>query len=337
MKISATKRKFLGWAGLIYPAMLLLVVTPLQVFFPQPKTPLAFFQVFAPYLWLPLLGLIPLLFLREARWLRWLMLACAVVWLLRFGPDLNFFPPQPTPGAFQVDIVTWNIYIDNPRRDEVRKYIYSRPASLIAMQETNGDWLEGDATIARLYPYQYHIGHAPIRGLVLLSVYPILESYPPPTQYIDSGDLKLMWVKLDLGQGRTLTVINIHPVIPQVWRVSCNKPFCYDSTNRDRELTEIRGFVDQFLQKGEPFVLVGDFNTTEREPAFKEVSSGLQDIQKKVGVGWGLSWGRLWKLEKLIKLDHQFSSPTVTPLTTSVDCTYRGSDHCLVYGKYELK
>jgi hypothetical protein len=39
----------------------------------------------------------------------------------------------------------------------------------------------------------------------------------------------------------------------------------------------------------------------------------------------------------LLRIDYLFSSPNVTPLRMSVDCTPEGSDHCVVRGRFELK
>jgi exonuclease III len=39
----------------------------------------------------------------------------------------------------------------------------------------------------------------------------------------------------------------------------------------------------------------------------------------------------------VLRIDYMFSSPNVSPLATSVDCTPRGSDHCIVHGEFEIK
>jgi len=39
----------------------------------------------------------------------------------------------------------------------------------------------------------------------------------------------------------------------------------------------------------------------------------------------------------LLRIDYMFTSPNVTPLATSTDCTPRGSDHCIVHGEFEVK
>ena len=79
--------------------------------------------------------------------------------------------------------------------------------------------------------------------------------------------------------------------------------------------------------------MLGDFNTTEREPAYAELSAGLHDAQKEAGVGLGMTW-RPASLENLpfglLRIDYLFASPRFVALAAGPDCTPRGSDHCLV-------
>jgi exonuclease III len=39
----------------------------------------------------------------------------------------------------------------------------------------------------------------------------------------------------------------------------------------------------------------------------------------------------------LLRIDYLLASPAVTPLSMTTDCTPRGSDHCLVRGRFEIK
>jgi exonuclease III len=39
----------------------------------------------------------------------------------------------------------------------------------------------------------------------------------------------------------------------------------------------------------------------------------------------------------LLRIDYQFSSPGVVPVSAKVDCTPRGSDHCIVTGEYVVR
>ena len=98
--------------------------------------------------------------------------------------------------------------------------------------------------------------------------------------------------------------------------------------------------VAGFLDAGEPLVFVGDFNTSEREPAYGDLSAGLQDVYRTVGSGNGSTWTQLRLLRlgiPLLRIDYLMASPNVTPLSMTTDCTPRGSDHCIVRGHFEIK
>ncbi len=98
--------------------------------------------------------------------------------------------------------------------------------------------------------------------------------------------------------------------------------------------------MQPFLDAGDPLILLSDFNVTDREPAYVDVSRGLTDAFKAVGVGTGTTWrpGQLSHFDwALLRLDYLFSGPGVVPLSTQVDCTPRGSDHCIVHGTFEVR
>jgi endonuclease/exonuclease/phosphatase family metal-dependent hydrolase len=148
------------------------------------------------------------------------------------------------------------------------------------------------------------------------------------------------WARRDLGGGERLRVITAHPR-PAAWgRGPCLPGLCYDPSRRDAQLASIQALVAPWVAAGEGVLLLGDFNVSEREPGYRDLSAGLQDAYLTVGSGPGATWGpgnwagRGWPL---LRIDYLFSSANVTPLRTATDCTYRGSDHCIVRGTFALR
>jgi endonuclease/exonuclease/phosphatase family metal-dependent hydrolase len=333
---SSPWRRVLLWAASLYPAFLL-ILTAANLFFPQRSGPLAFTQIFAPYFFLPLLAIVPFAFMRRALPLRLLLVACALVWAVRFLPPVER-ARAATPGADQISVISWNIRIYNPYLSQISDYLATGPADVVALHEAHGAWPGNDERLARVYPYRllYPEGCPP--GSALLSKLPILEhsvfNGDQPNDLIPRG----CWARLDTGNGESVTIIAAHPYPPSG---NCRLPVCVDPSRRDAQIARIRegGSVNAFLEEGRHFLLVGDFNVTDREPAYRELSAGLHDAHLEVGAGAGSTWAPLTFMRRgipLIRIDYLFSSPTVTPLTMKVDCTPLGSDHCMLFGTFEL-
>jgi endonuclease/exonuclease/phosphatase family metal-dependent hydrolase len=173
--------------------------------------------------------------------------------------------------------------------------------------------------------------------MVLLSRYPILEQgvLDQPADLWPRPDV--MWARLALEGGATLRVVTAHPRPARWGREPCLSRVCYDPSRRDAQLASIRAFVAPALARGERLLLLGDFNVTDREPAYRDLAAGLQDAYMAVGSGAANTWGPGNLMSHglaLLRIDYFFTSPALRPLRLAVDCTPRGSDHCLLLGTF---
>jgi endonuclease/exonuclease/phosphatase family metal-dependent hydrolase len=140
-------------------------------------------------------------------------------------------------------------------------------------------------------------------------------------------------VTLDLGAGRRLAVLNVHPFHADIATLGSTRiPFGVDVGQRNRDLVTIRSLVDARAAGGDPVLLIGDLNTAASEPAFDRLVAGLRDVHAEVGEGMGWSW-RPIRLEFLgigfLRIDHVIVTPSVVPLAIGGTCPPVG-DHCLV-------
>lgn len=325
---------------LLYPVAVLLI-SGIQLLFPQRSGVLALSQALAPHLFLPLLLLLPLAFVRRARLLRWVLLVSLVVFCIRFIPPLHWSRPAPDPRQLQLTVLNWNtaISMETAQQARVRPLLASRPADVVVLQEAYWEWLRQDPLISRLYPYQ--VNHTPeaSSGLVVLSAYPIREWAGAERRQGVRGWPRLVWARIEVA-GRQVLLVAAHPESPYSRMGACQRPPCYDTTERDTLLPAIRAVIDPALQRGEPVLLVGDLNVTEREPSYADLATGLRDAQREVGRGAGNTWGLIaelpWWRFPLLRIDYMFSSPNIRPLDLSTDCTPRGSDHCALRGIFEI-
>lgn len=338
-RVPYPKRPLLIASACAYP-LALLGLTALHRATPQRDGVLALTQVFAPYLFLAALALVPLAFLRGAAALRVLLAACCVAGGVQFTPRLAAPTPAAPADAPRVTAMSWNMFIANGQHDAARQLLLSRPAEIVALQEVDEGWLANDPAIARVYPHRSPPFVGGAREVAILSVYPIVEYHPFEIRDGGRASVAGLWVRLKVGRGRTLAVATAHPSPPATSDAPCDRPLCYAPYQRDAQLRQIRAAVEPLLGSGEPLLLMGDFNVTEREPAYRDLTAGLQDAQAQVGRGLGLTWrpyalmGREWPV---LRIDYLLSGPTVTPLQTSVDCRPRGSDHCAIFGTFAVE
>ena len=313
------------------------------------RGPVALALVFAPYLCLLLVALLPFLRWRQARIWCGLLLAGAAASTGRLIQPRRGRPLR-TPGAACLSVMSWNILYRNPDVDAMLRFLATAPAGVIALQELTGDHvarITEEPVLAQRFPHAilWPYGHG--AGMGLLSTYPVLEHgrlEHPPT----------LWARIDLGHGHKVVLINAHPTFfpprmvaddldtPRLgWmrRVFDPRFLRYNPDYRDDGIARVRRLVEPLLQQGEALLLVGDFNVTEREAAYRELTAGLKDVYRAAGSGMGQSWRPEWLMRlpmPLLRLDYMLSSPSVRPLHAAVDRTPRGSDHCVLHGVFEL-
>jgi endonuclease/exonuclease/phosphatase (EEP) superfamily protein YafD len=332
------KRGLLILAAL-YP-LFLLILSTVNMLGPKRTGLLGLSEVFAPYLFLPLLLLVPLMFVRGAVVLRVLLVLCAVVYVLRFPPKLIIAGPQSTPGATHLSVLSWNTRAGG-EYDQVMAVLRSKPAAIVGLVEADWNGLSNDPEVAALYPNRWGVEAAgPVSGEMLLTEYPILEKGILGGADIWGNVPRAIWARLDVGLGKNIVVVVAHPPPGRFCTRYTFPRGCYNTSLRDQQLQGINAAVQPFLKAGDALIMVGDFNVTEREPAYKDLSAGLVDAYHTVGAGTGTTWRPTSLMNQdlaLLRIDYQFSSPNIVPLSSRVDCTPRGSDHCIVAGEFEVK
>jgi vancomycin resistance protein VanJ len=322
-----TYRSALLGAAALYPAGLL-ALTVIHALAPQRVGPLALSQIVAPYLFLAAVVFVPFAFARGARVLRVLLIAVLLVGLLRFGDDVVSFGGPTSARGDTLTALTWNLEAGEGSGAKLVSVLTGTDVSIVALQELTPDHatlLEADTRVIGRFPHRLLNPRPGVLGIGLLSAHPIRQwgVRATPAQL----------VTLDVG-GRAVTVLNAHP-LPGAIRTATplRIPYDFDATRRDADIAGLRAWVQPALDRREPVLVLGDYNVTDREPAYQTLSRGMRDAHLEVGWGSGASW-RPERFKGmpfgLLRIDYLFSAGGLAPLSITTDCAPRGGDHCLV-------
>jgi len=316
----------------------LVALSVVHVLAPQREGLIALTQILAPHLFVVglIIGLLVVLLGRSSgagRALRLALLTTAIVGLARFGPGLVSLPrPAPPPGASIIDIVSWNLEFSGPFDTTIVSTLGGSEADIVGLQELDphdAALIASDPMLISRFPYRaLHPEQGPF-GSGLLSIHPIVES-----GWLEESNA--VWARLELGKGRQFVAVTAHPPPGRI-----SLPFGFSPSARDAGIVELRSaLVDALLADGERVVLFGDFNVTDREPAYADLSRGLRDVHAEVGMGPGSTWrpGSIeWLPFGVLRIDLVFTGPGVQPLAISADCNPGGSDHCLLRARVAVE
>jgi endonuclease/exonuclease/phosphatase family metal-dependent hydrolase len=313
------------WAPVAYP-VLLAALTAVQVLWPQRSGPAALAQVFAPWLFLPLLFLVPFAVSLRDRALAGALALALLAFGAHLGPGYVPSAPAPAAGSLPVTVTSWNVLLSNPSV-RVADTVRGLDADVVGLVEVTPRQAAALAADPQLRQRYRTVLLRPDAGRALYSRFPLLDSGVRADPSGRPGSA-LLWARLDLGGGRQLTVVVAHPLPPDA-----ALPLHWDAAPRDAEIAFLRSFTDAEIAAGRRVLLLGDFNVTDREPGGKELARGLRDAHD---AGWGPdpSWAPLALREHgiaLVRIDRILAGPGTEPTAFGTDCTFHGSDHCILH------
>jgi endonuclease/exonuclease/phosphatase (EEP) superfamily protein YafD len=289
-------------------------------------------NIFAPYLFVPLLLLVPAALFIRSRWFRGAVFCLSAIFGLLFVPTWipsNLFRPALEPN---LRVATWNVLYNNPEGDEVVALLRAQDADVIVLQELTVPVTEVlEEQMRPDYPYQALEPLYGARGMGIISRYPFVNRTNDPT---------VPWRRVTLEVAdQELTVINVHLATPELQ--TRDLPFLnreviiedYTTARRSTQQAELLALIDSI--EG-PLVVLGDFNTSDREPAYAELNRRLHDAYRETAWGAGLTFpqnvsvGPLPVPFPLVRIDYVWSKGGILPTDAYTVCRGGGSDHCMV-------
>ncbi len=282
-------------------------------------------NIFAPYLLLPLLALLPLALVWRSRTLLALGVLYGAAGGVLFVPQMLPVLPRPDV-APALRVVTFNQLYANRDVAGTLDVLLAQDADIIGLQELSPELARALAQHREQYPYQALNPYELPGGLGFLSRYPLEQ-----VELLE-GVRGIRGVAT--VDGRQVTLINVHPSPPS-GLVEMRVPLmrdpllvgAYDPQRRNAQLVRVREVVDA---TSGPLVLLGDFNTSDREPIYQAFSARLYDAFDEAGWGPGYTYSNHWRWLPQVRIDYILSNSYLPPVEAQVSCAATGSDHCLV-------
>lgn len=214
--------------------------------------------------------------------------------------------------------------------DEIYNYLNKQNADVVFFQEyDNKKPLEG---------FKYFENSRPI--VKIQSKFPILESGEVKTD-VSTGICLYADIRIN---GKTIRFVNVY-MEPFFLDKSMVKPTSDMDKNEEKakkvlhmliptfkkhqtQIDQIKNFINQ---SSYPVIVGGDFNAVPNSYEYYKVSEDLDDDFLKVGKGSGTSFH---DFKFPLKIDHVFSSKTITPISYKVDRSVKISDHFPVLAEF---
>lgn len=295
-------RGAIGWLCSGY-GLALAFYLGLRVLFGDGLWWLALLNMAAPFLFLPLLLLLPLALLVRRPYPLALLLLLTGIGLLWMG---GYWFPQAASGpptGPTLRIATLNVWRDNrpPEASRLWQWLREEAFDIVLLQELRPSWhLDADThtrlDLADLYPYQaLETANWSGEAILTLSRYPIRSANGIDTIDVASDEPRLQHVVLDVA-GQPVSLYNVHLNLPLAATpaqagASTESLFerlgHYDVSTRDEQ---IEGLLALIAADTMPVIIAGDFNLSEHSLIYGDLAAQLTDAFRVAGRGLGASW-----------------------------------------------
>ncbi|HEX7586944.1 MAG TPA: endonuclease/exonuclease/phosphatase family protein [Anaerolineae bacterium] len=293
---------------------------------------LALVSTFTPFLFLPLIFVLPLAIWARSKTVGWSALFASGLFLLLYGSD---FLTQPAPVSAAANdtltAMTFNLGAAQAQPEQILAAIDTEKADIITVQELTPATVKAlRENVAQRYPYSILDLRAGTTGLI--SRYPIINS----DWFRPAGRGRPVLHATLNANGVLIHILAVHPLPPTIsWYKKYPLPTSLDDENQLQEAKDILRRVT--LLQG-PVLVMGDFNMTDQSLVYNLVSSVLKDSYREAGWGFGFTFPNNLMMRGIpvpgpfIRIDYIFHSDPLKVQYAQVNCN-GGSDHCYLIVK----
>lgn len=257
----------------------------------------------------------------------------SAITVLSFNAKL--FRQYKTYEAFSFDMIKW-VVDDSSKIKCIQEYC------------TNTSWDKIDVTLKlKTRGYNVYAHKSKIKnsihdlGMATFSTYPIIKA---GVVWGDSASLNgTLFTDLDLGND-TLRVYNVHLASMGIKLSEFKQKEGYTGkikrlisklkNGASKRSNQIDKLIEHTSHSPHPYIVCGDFNETPYSYNYFRLKSSFDNAFEKAGNGFGFS---LNSLLFFLRIDHQFYSAGIKPVSYRVDRSMHISDHFPTRGDYYLE
>jgi endonuclease/exonuclease/phosphatase (EEP) superfamily protein YafD len=274
-----------------------------------------------PWLFAPLVVLLPAALLRRSRTLLVLAAVPTALFLLTYGHlYLPRWPVQAAEPTFTV--MTYNVLFCNQNVSGVVAAIEAHEPDFFGLRELEPPMARAlENRFADRYPF-----HKVEPGCGFWSRHPIM-TYAAYQLVAGEGDWAQQFT-LDVD-GLRVNVLSVHPRSPPLrgfhpLGLPLGVPTGFASQGREADVHELLSRLEEI---DAPLVVIGDFNLTDQQSGYGALTERLHDAHRESGWGMGFTFTR-WPSIGLPtwRIDYAFHSADLVALSTTVGGR-GGSDH----------
>jgi endonuclease/exonuclease/phosphatase (EEP) superfamily protein YafD len=301
---------------------------------------MALLNVFTPYLFLPLVLLLPVALFCRWRPLRVSVLPPVIVFLLLYG--VLFLPalmPSSADDGTVLTAMSFNVWGFSRSPTTARAIVNGDVPDIVALQELAPEMAQVLAQeLGHIYPYHIMDNSQPWSGLGIFSRYPLKE--------LDAGRFSNAGWRVQIlqtvVQGQRITVYNVHMPSWNYWTlIGTGMPIASQIQRNIQARNDLaQQLADDIAGRSSPVIVMGDLNSTDQSDVYATLTGILADAHRSAGKGFGHTfpaYGGRYRgipiVPRQVRIDMILHSPELTAVYSDVGSAHGESDHLPVLAK----
>jgi endonuclease/exonuclease/phosphatase (EEP) superfamily protein YafD len=262
-------------------------------------------ELFGSWFYLPLL---PLVLLALLTWNgRAFVLLLLPLFLFSAEYGRQFLPNwQPTANDLvSLRVLTWNALYTGDSNGEFQALLRQVRPDFVAIEEVNPRLVRlFEQKLVTDYPFRTAYAAGSNGGLALFSRYPLWVVEKP----VEIVSCQCLVVESEVA-GRRVTLIVVHIWRPDIGVNTRGRWPAVDQFNSRYQTPIFDKLRERVAAVNGPLVVLGDLNTTERQPNYLRLRHDLQDAFAEAGWGMGYTFPANarwegWSIPPFVRIDH---------------------------------